>query len=237
MDRGPCLALYPATTVWWLSGFPALVIWRANQRPGYNLTPTVGKKEFVGAIGSCGRRGPVMCWRLGALVLVTFLLWVGRRYRLFRATGLSMEPVLMDGAVFLVDVAAYRRRLPRDREVVVFRDPRHLDRILVKRVIAGPGERIGSVDGEACIPGRPAPERLSRSERIQAGAPVTVPPGHYVVFGDNPRLSLDSRAWGFLPADHLLGKALLPSPEAASRARRLGHLLQRRVADPWPRSM
>ncbi|MEO6531282.1 MAG: signal peptidase I [Specibacter sp.] len=146
----------------------------------------------------------------GGLVFLMSLILLSRRFRLFRVSGWSMDPVLKHDAILLVNAASYRgRRLPKASDVVVFRDPRHLDRYLVKRIIATPGETVKGVGGNILITDNPSGGRSRCLAGTWDWSPATVPPEHYVVFGDNTGFSKDSRTWGFLPACHILGKAIV----------------------------
>ncbi|GIF46276.1 signal peptidase I [Asanoa ferruginea] len=115
---------------------------------------------------------------------------VRRRFQLIVVRGSSMSPTYQDRDVLLVRV----HRRPRLGDVVVFRMPdQHKDdgpAWMVKRVAAGPGDRV------------PADER-----RIVAES--TVADGCLLVRGDNPE-SHDSRHFGYVPIDTVLGVVVRP---------------------------
>ncbi|MBZ6378490.1 MULTISPECIES: signal peptidase I [Pacificimonas] len=146
------------------------------------------------------------------------------------------------------------RSLPERGEIVVFADPEGSDRFFIKRVAGLPGDRIsGRYDGRIELNGRLlprehdgdfereeiAPGRSYRVLQRQDGHPLdefpalTVPPGHLFVLGDNRDASEDSRVppsrggFGFVPVDHLVGRAsvvILPAPAGENRFDRLGKL-------------
>lgn len=103
-------------------------------------------------------------------------LWLLRRRRRFRVTGMSMAPLLKPGDDVLVDPGAYRGRLPRRDEIVVVRHPFRSDIRLIKRVT------------EVAEDGRC---------RLQ---------------GDNPSESTDSRTFGWVMPDRVIGRVTSRMP-------------------------
>ena len=114
--------------------------------------------------------------------------------------------------------------------VIVFKYPEDPERDFIKRVVGLPGEQIEVRHKRVYINGRlldepyahyleqppPVPEEIeSGPDRLGNGdlrenyGPVTVPPKHYFVMGDNRDNSQDSRYWGFLPRDYVKGRALV----------------------------
>ena len=148
----------------------------------------------------------------------------------------SMENNLLIGDHLLVNKFVYgpaptgieRTLLPigtiKRGEVLVFKYPEQPDRDFIKRVIGLPGETLEVRQKKVYINGQPldepythfltAPtssafhEETSFDVREQYG-PVTIPPGHYFMMGDNRDNSQDSRYWGFLPRENIKGRALL----------------------------
>jgi len=143
-------------------------------------------------------------------------------------------------------------------DIVVFRYPVDARQTFVKRVIGVPGDRIRIVNKEVFLNGRRIDEpykvhktsyidsyrdnfpsepntRIDRRaeqmlERHVEGGEVVVPPGSYFVLGDNRDSSLDSRYWGFVPRDNIIGKPLLvywsydaPTHRLARPGFQLGH--------------
>jgi len=131
-------------------------------------------------------------WTVLGLALGACLLWtLRRRYAIVDVRGASMEPTL-----------------------------RHGDRVLVRRVREGGVrtgdivvvERFGSDDQPrrvwvvkraAAVAGDPVPGSVAHAAGVAPG--TAVPTGSLVVLGDNPAHSTDSRVWGYLPTDRLLG--------------------------------
>ncbi len=114
----------------------------------------------------------------------------------------------------------YHLRDPKRGEIAVFRTPAKAQRVcggsgdtFVKRIIGLPGERISVKlirgDGYVYINGRLLDEPyLSTANRRLASefGPRRIPPGHYFMMGDNRDESCDSRQWGAVPRDNMIGK-------------------------------
>jgi signal peptidase I len=113
----------------------------------------------------------------------------------------------------------------RRGDILVFKYPEDPDRDFIKRTIGLPGETVQLKNKKVYINGKPLDEPYVRfllppSEVNEGDAdftnfdvrenygPVTVPPDHYFMMGDNRDNSQDSRYWGFMPRDYVKGKAL-----------------------------
>jgi signal peptidase I len=113
----------------------------------------------------------------------------------------------------------YHFRDPKRGEIVVFKTPPRACGVggtFVKRVIGLPGEklevRLIKGDGYVFINGRRLDEPYVREDRRQVSnsfGPITVPKDHYFMMGDNREQSCDSREWGSLPRQNLIGKVFL----------------------------
>lgn len=79
---------------------------------------------------------------------------------------------------------------------------------LVKRVIGLPGETIEIKDGRVYIDGTPLEEDYLNEGMNSDFKPTRVPPDSYFVMGDNRNSSFDSRYWGAVPKENIIGKAL-----------------------------
>lgn len=127
---------------------------------------------------------------------------------------------------------------PRRGDVVVFRFPGRPDTDYIKRVVGLPGDHIAYYDKTVFVNGVRMPQRLLGAYEA-AGRPAggllrlreelggvehdilvapgrpnvegeyVVPPGHYFVLGDNRDNSNDSRFWGFVPEENLVGRAFM----------------------------
>jgi len=144
--------------------------------------------------------------RVAVVSALVFLLTVNFVGQGFRVDGRCMEPNLRHGERVLSEKVSYRWRQPRRGDVVVFRVPDGTNDLMVKRVIALPGERISIRNGQVFINGRPLPEPYRRYEMHYFMHEKTVPEGMLFVMGDNRDVSNDSRDWGFLPMNCIIAR-------------------------------
>ncbi len=150
-------------------------------------------------------------WRLieiGAIVFAVLLgLWL--RAHVFQTGYIpseSMEPTLRSGDRVIIDKVAYRRRLPQRGEIVAFTRPGEPD-LFVKRVIGLPGETVLIFNGEVRIDGQLLDEPyLKEPPQREVPLAFSVPDGKLVVLGDNRNRSEDSRDYGPIPADSVVGR-------------------------------
>ncbi|MGD0982601.1 MAG: signal peptidase I [Acidimicrobiales bacterium] len=170
--------------------------------------------DTTASVHKRGWRRQALEWAL--VVLVAVLVAGGLRAFVVQSfyvpTG-SMLPTLQIGDRILVAKIGYT--IHRG-DIVVFRRPPAdtdtADADLVKRVIGLPGETISSVRGTVLIDGRPLAEPWlpklvgSCAETAENIATTRIPPDHYFMMGDCRGNSLDSRAWGTLPASYIVGK-------------------------------
>lgn len=122
----------------------------------------------------------------------------------------SMEPTLQEGDRIIVSKLNYHFQEPEREDVVVFKYPRDQERNFVKRLIATGGETVALKDSRLYINGQTVPEDyLPAGLRFNDFGPREVPQGSYLMLGDNRNNSDDSRVWGFLPRNLMIGKAVL----------------------------
>jgi signal peptidase I len=150
----------------------------------------------------------------------------------FKIPSGSMEPTLLVGDHILVNKFIYGVKIPFIRktiipvsepqreDVVVFIYPVDKSKDFIKRVIGMPGDTIEMIGSRLYINGKPFQdshafyaESKERSGQNLASAnrigPITVPPDHFFVMGDNRDHSYDSRFWGFVPSVAIKGKAFI----------------------------
>lgn len=126
----------------------------------------------------------------------------------FKVRGYSMEPTLYDGQYLIVSKVIYRIHPPERGDIIVFHPPNGDSDDYIKRVVGLPGETVEVRDGVAWIDGVPLEEPYIASAAGNSG-PRTLGEGQYFVLGDNRANSSDSRTWGVLPQEDIIGKAWL----------------------------
>jgi len=131
-----------------------------------------------------------------------------------RVLGQAMYPTLRDNQLVSFDTTAYRDRSPQRGDIVLFAPPNESSRLFIKRVIAIPGDRLLITNGAVSINGQVVsepylPESWTYANSWPAdGQPVLVPASQYFVMGDNRNHSSDSRSFGFVSRDAIMGKLL-----------------------------
>jgi len=125
-----------------------------------------------------------------------------------RVESISMQPTLYPGDYVIVNKLAYRfKGTPNRGDVIVFRYPPNPEAIpYIKRVIGLPGDQIHIGDGKVYVNGQAVvePYLVVTTNR---GGDWTVPAGQIFVMGDNRNNSSDSRSWGFVPLENIIGRA------------------------------
>jgi signal peptidase I len=124
----------------------------------------------------------------------------------WQVSGFSMAPRISPNEYVLINRFAYRLQPPQRGDIVAFRQGDA--RVLIKRVVGVPGDRIRIERGTVFVNGVALrePYVLYADNRSFSGA--TVPPGSVYVLGDNRAVSEDSRFFGAVPDIHLIGRAL-----------------------------
>ncbi|NDY42449.1 signal peptidase I [Dissulfurirhabdus thermomarina] len=124
-----------------------------------------------------------------------------------RIHGRSMEPTYRDGGFNLVCLLRYRRSPPQRGDVVAVRlAGRRV--LLLKRVVALPGETVAFREGRLLVNGRPLPEPYVRFRGSWNLPPRRVRPGHYYLVGDNRSGPMEAHVFGQAPAERIVGGPL-----------------------------
>lgn len=171
-------------------------------------------------------------------VVIVVVVYVGLRSFMlpYRVDGSSMTPYLLDGERLFVSRTSYTSvdfkalwnlvpwedeeghpdlfpsSEPERGDIIVLTPPVASNEPYIKRVIGLPGERISFAEGLVFVDGQALTEdyiegAITTCARKQFCS-LTVPPGHIFVLGDNRTNSADSRVFGPIPYDHVIGKAI-----------------------------
>lgn len=157
-------------------------------------------------------------WEVVKLVAVSLLIVLPIRYFLiqpFFVFGASMEPNFHDKDYLIVDEISYRFSEPKRGDVIVFKYPYDTSQYFIKRIIGLPGDRVQVEGGLVTIFNQNHPQGFVLAEnylegRLTRGSmSAEIGPNEYFVLGDNRDFSLDSRRFGKLPAEYIVGRAWL----------------------------
>ena len=140
-----------------------------------------------------------------ALVLFFIINTVTAR---IRVEGSSMLPSLHHNNYVIVSRLTYRFGVVERGDVVVFEFPHNKNEDYIKRVIALPGETIEISNGFVYINGQPIEEPYINAPLARDYPAVMVPQEMVYVMGDNRNDSSDSRRWGALSVEDIIGKAI-----------------------------
>lgn len=133
----------------------------------------------------------------------------------FIVSGASMDDTFENGQYLIVDQISYYVDEPARGDVVVFRYPKDPSKFFIKRVIGVPGDTV-TIEGsvvtitnetytQGSVLAEPYVDTMSDNEMLSE----TLGKNEYFVMGDNRNFSSDSRSWGVLTKDKIVGRALL----------------------------
>jgi len=125
-----------------------------------------------------------------------------------RVDGFSMRPTLEDGEFVLVSKMSYRFGHVDRGDIIVFHFPMNPDEELIKRVIGLPGDHISVQSGILSVNGQVINEPYIAGTPSYSGE-WDVVDGKLFVLGDNRNNSNDSKDWGLLPLEKVVGKAVV----------------------------
>jgi len=175
---------------------------REEQAPSVESTPEPRKSQGSGWLLNALRE-------IGETVIPAVVIALFINLFLAQATqvlGQSMEPTLHSSQRVVIEKITYRFHGPRRGDVVVIDSPKQSE-MLIKRVVGLPGETVEVKNGRVFVDGA----LLEEDWTVKAGGgsygPQTVPPLHVFVLGDNRGASNDSRSFGPVPIDDIVGHA------------------------------
>ena len=157
-------------------------------------------------------------WEISKVVIISLAIIVPVRYFLiqpFFVNGASMEPQFHDGEYLIVDELSYRITDPKRGEVIIFKYPKDPSQYYIKRIIGLPGEKIKINQEKITIFNSENSDGFTLDEsnylldgkKRDFSMETKLSDGEYFVMGDNRRASSDSRTWGALPENFIIGRA------------------------------
>lgn len=134
----------------------------------------------------------------------------------FIVSGSSMQPTFDSGDYLVIDQLSYRLDNPERQDVIVFHYPENPDKYFIKRIIGLPGETVTIQDGQITIVNEQHPNGFTLEEPYLSSdnrftndeLNLTLGEDEYFVLGDNRNESSDSRTWGELPRNLVVGQVL-----------------------------
>lgn len=120
---------------------------------------------------------------IAVLIVVPIRLWIAQP---FIVSGASMEPTFHNGDYLIIDELSYQFNGPQKNDVIIFHYPLDPSKYFIKRVEGVPGEKINT-----------------------NGKEITLKENEYYVLGDNRGASSDSRIWGPVTKNFIVGRALV----------------------------
>jgi signal peptidase I len=145
------------------------------------------------------------------IVALTVLIFVIIHFVIqsYHVQGANMQPSFTGDQYVMVNKSAYLFRNVERGDVVVFHNPHDTTQDLIERVIGLPGDTI-QIDSTTIKINRVL---LNEPYVTTPTNPLAdtwkVPPNQYFVLNDNRQIPDDSRTWGFVPKDYIIGKAVL----------------------------
>lgn len=157
-------------------------------------------------------------WEITKIVIIALLIVIPIRYFIFQpffVKGQSMEPNFENGNYLIIDEISYRFQDPQRGEVVVFKYPNDPSQRYIKRIIGLPGETVEIKEGKVIIYYQQESQTLDESSYLSLSVPtagnflVKLAENEYFVLGDNRTVSSDSRRWGPLNKENIIGRVFI----------------------------
>lgn len=127
----------------------------------------------------------------------------------YRIEGQSMEPNFHNGEYLLVNKLAYRLGSFERGDVIVFHYPNDPTKDYIKRVVGLPGDTVEIRDARLFVNNIAVEEPYAHMPMMRDAPPTLVEPDHLYVLGDNRPASADTRSWGLLDQELVIGQAWL----------------------------
>ena len=148
---------------------------------------------------------------IALIIIVPFRMYVAEP---FVVSGSSMLPNYHNHDYLIIDRLSYFKSLPQRGDVVVLKFPKDTSQFFIKRIVGLPGETVRVQQGGVYIFNKENPEGLrlsesylpSQAETFGKSDSIQLGSDEFFVLGDNRTASSDSRVWGILPKNDIVGK-------------------------------
>lgn len=136
-------------------------------------------------------------------------------FRPYQVNGHSMDPTFQNGEYVLTNLITLRLGPLKRGDIVVFVAPPDKEKDYIKRIIGLPGDKVKLLNGSVYLNGQKLDQLSFLSSEVRTnggsflsdGDEVVVPEEQYFVMGDNREFSSDSREWGFVTKNAIIGKS------------------------------
>ena len=148
---------------------------------------------------------------IAVFIVIPFRVFVAQP---FVVNGASMDPTFKNGEYLIVDQLSYRFDPPERGSVLIFKYPKDPSKHFIKRVIGLPNETISLNSGKVTIKNSSNPKGFSLNEPYiehekKDSFTITLDDNEYFVLGDNRAGSADSRIWGPVPEENVVGRPII----------------------------
>ncbi|MBU1046833.1 signal peptidase I [Patescibacteria group bacterium] len=148
---------------------------------------------------------------IAILIVLPFRIFIAQP---FLVSGASMSPNFETGHYLIVDQLSYNFQNPQRGEVIVFRYPQSPKKFFIKRIIGLPNETVILKQQEIIIKNKQNPDGFKLEEpylkfHSNDNLEMTLSDGEYFTMGDNRPASSDSRSWGVLQEELIIGRAFI----------------------------
>lgn len=148
---------------------------------------------------------------LALVIVIPFRIFIAQP---FVVNGASMDPTFTNGEYLIVDQLSYRFSTPERGSVLIFKYPNDPSKYFIKRVIGLPGETVKSENGQITIINTSNPSGIKLNEPYikfhkEDSFETRLGNSEYFVMGDNRSGSADSRMWGALPSEDIVGRPVI----------------------------
>jgi signal peptidase I len=155
-------------------------------------------------------------WETLKVIVISLAIIIPVRYFLiqpFYVKGASMEPNFYDHEYLIIDEISYRFHPPARGDVIVFKYPYDKSQYFIKRIIGLPNETVTVADGQVTIINEANPDGFVLNEDLylsgvhtQGADTIVLNQDQYYLMGDNRSASLDSRMFGPVNQDDIIGR-------------------------------